>query len=203
MGVQLGQASCGLGGGVVHFQGAGPRAFDGQDLGEPCAQCDGVVVEVVGVGVGEGGVEIRILGLQPRASVLRIPQVGSVPGGRPARLRTGVPGDDVRGALGGVGVVAQQLAEGLIALRPGVDGDGLGAGVGADQVMHAVAVGGRLGQQVVVDEALQQPFGPGPVGVEQRGDSVGVDIRSGYQAQAAQQDTLGIVQGLVRQVEHR
>src|SRR5579859_1701647 len=97
---------------------------------------------------------------------------GGAPGGRPRAA-----GDGDRGAVGGVGVVAQQPVQGGGALGCGVGG-GQGPGVRADQVVQPVAAGGVRDQHVMVDQVLQEPSGGVGVGVQQGGAGVGVGVRA-------------------------
>jgi len=98
-----------------------------------------------------------------------------------AAVRAGlrVAGDAGVGPARGVLVVAEESAERGLAFRCGF---GRGLGVGADEVVHAVAARGGLGQQVVVDKFLQQPFGGTGVGAGQGRGGVGVGFRAGDQA---------------------
>ena len=83
-----------------------------QDLGQSRGQGDRVLVEAVGVGVGEGGLQVGAFGAQPGAGGLRVGQGGGVRGGRAVGCGPRVAGDGDRGALGGVRVVVQQPVHG-------------------------------------------------------------------------------------------
>ena len=67
--------------------------------------------------------------------------------------------------------------------------------------MQPVPAAGRLGQQVVIVQAVQLAAGGGQVGAVQRGRGVRVDVGAGVHAQAAEQPLLAFGQVLVGQVE--
>jgi hypothetical protein len=66
----------------------------------------------------------------------------------------GLAGDQGVGAGGGVLVVIQQLPGRLVPVALCVEAAGQHAGVLADQVVHPVPAGGRLGQQALVIQRL-------------------------------------------------
>ena len=77
------------------------------------------------------------------------------------------------------------------------------AGVRSGEIVHPVAAGGGLEQQVVIDQFLQQPVGGTRIGAGQGGGGIGVDFRAGDQAQVAEQAPLVVAEILVRQAEDR
>ena len=94
------------------------------------------------------------------------------------------------GGQGGVQVVVQQPADGSVAIRR-VVGGGQGAGVLAEQVVQLVPAGRGLGDQVLVIQLIEAAAGLVQAGVVERGGGVGVEVRAGDQAEAAEQPLLG------------
>jgi len=101
---------------------------------------------------------------------------------------------------GGVHVVVQEPARGRVPLG-GRIGGGQAAGVLADQVMEAVSAPPRLGQQVMVVQALQIPPGAGQARAGQRRSGVGVEVGAGVLAQAAEHPPLPAGEVLVGTAE--
>jgi hypothetical protein len=82
---------------------------------------------------------------------------------------------------GGMQVPVEQAGQGRIAPLGSFLGGGLFARVTAQQVVHAVAVGARVVNQVGPGQAVQQLGRLRCVGVQERGGGVAVEVRPGMQ----------------------
>ena len=83
-------------------------------------------------------------------------------------------------------VVVQQTVRGRVAVG-GIISGSEGAGVLAEQVVQPVTAGRGLADQVLVIQLIEQAASLLHAGVIEGGGGVGVEVRAGDQAQAAEQ----------------
>jgi hypothetical protein len=193
----------GFEGGPVQGCGLVPVPLAAQILVHRRRDRGGVPRPAAGSGVTYRSVQVEALGAQPGQGIVAACQV---PGVRRRcnchrwRLGRGAAAQVLAGRAGSVHVVIKQPAGSRVPLG-GRIGGGKAAGVLADQVMKAVAAPRRLGQQVMVIQALQLPPGSGQADARQRGSGVGVKIGARVLAQTAEHPLLIAAEVLIGAVE--
>lgn len=163
---------------------------------------DGVAVEAVAVGQGDGGEQAAVLAVEPLGGAFRIREgrqfagEGGDAGG--AALAAGE--EELAGLLGGGQVVVEEAFDGLGVVAFG-GGAALALGEVPYQIVESVEAHVRLLEEMDVQEALEYGLGAVRVHAEEGGRGMGVEVGSGVEAQHPEGGAVFLVHRLERQAQ--